>query len=135
MSHSFHFVIGFGLVYDTSFVFRFLEHYNFPILAVEIFADIVFGSILGTVGPRSPGYQFIPHLVVFGLLMVMFDAGLELNPKIICRNPRTVGRFAAFTFALPFLAVLSIAPLWPVSSSLVSLPAILLQPRSPRPVP
>src|SRR5699024_3135471 len=39
-----------------------------------------------------------------GLLMVMFDAGLELNPEIIRRNLRQIGTLAAFTFVLPFLA-------------------------------
>jgi Kef-type K+ transport system membrane component KefB len=102
-------VVGLGLVYGTSFVFRFLERYQFPVLAVEILAGIVFGSILGVVGQGSPGYQFILHLAAFGLLMVMFDAGLELNPEIIRRNPRTVGKLAAFTFVLPFLAGVGLA--------------------------
>jgi Kef-type K+ transport system membrane component KefB len=109
MPFSFHFVVGLGLVYGTSFVFRFLERYQFPVLAVEILAGIVFGSILGVVGQGSPGYQFILHLAAFGLLMVMFDAGLELNPEIIRQNPRTVGKLAAFTFVLPFLAGVGLA--------------------------
>jgi Kef-type K+ transport system membrane component KefB len=109
MPLSFHFVAGLGLVYGTSFVFRFLERYQFPILAVEILAGIVFGSILGVVGQGSPGYQFILTLAAFGLLMVMFDAGLELNPEIIRQNPRQVGILAGFTFVLPFLAGVGLA--------------------------
>jgi Kef-type K+ transport system membrane component KefB len=98
MALSFHFVVVLALVYGTSFLFRFLERYDFPILAVEIVAGIVFGSIFGVVGQGTPGYSFLIELAAFGLLMIMFDAGLELDPDVIRRNPRQVGKLAVRSY-------------------------------------
>ena len=98
-----------ALVYGTSFLFRFLERYDFPILAVGIVAGIVFGSVLGVVGQGTAGYSFLIELAAFGLLMIMFDAGLELDPDVIRRNPRRVGKLAMLTFVLLFLAEIGLA--------------------------
>ena len=43
-------------------------------------------------------------MAAFGLLVIMFDAGLELGPALIWENPRTVGILGVSTFAIPFLA-------------------------------
>lgn len=104
MSLEFHFVLALALVYGTSFVFAWLRRYDVPILAVEILAGIVFGSYFGLMGEGTPGYQFFVSLAAFGLLMIMFDAGLELDPSIIRQDPVRVTTLAAFTFLLPFAA-------------------------------
>lgn len=103
MALTFHFVFALALVYGTSYAFKGLEEYDVPVLAVEILAGIVFGSVLGLFGPGAPGYEFFVSLAAFGLLTIMFDAGLELNPSVIADDPRRVGTLAVLTFVLPFL--------------------------------
>ncbi|MCO8243528.1 MULTISPECIES: cation:proton antiporter [unclassified Haladaptatus] len=109
MSLSFHFVLVLALVYGTSLVFKSLTEYNVPILAVEMLAGILFGSIFDIVNPSMPGFEFFTALAAFGLLMIMFDAGLELDPDTIRRNPRQIAELAVFTFLLPFISGFALA--------------------------
>ncbi|MFB6094729.1 MAG: cation:proton antiporter [Halanaeroarchaeum sp.] len=90
------------LVYGTSYSLKFLERYDIPILAVEILAGVIFGSLLGLVGPATPGYEFLLSLASFGLLLIMFDAGLELDLTLVREDPRTVSLLGVCTFAVPF---------------------------------
>ncbi|MDY6777247.1 MAG: cation:proton antiporter [Candidatus Nanohaloarchaea archaeon] len=105
----FEFVLALALVYGTTYLFGFLERYDIPVLAVEILAGIVFGSFLGVVGPSMKGYGLLVGLAAFGLLMIMFDAGLELDPQIIRDNPVTIAKLSLMTFFLPFLSGLGLA--------------------------
>lgn len=104
MALEFHFVLVLLLVYGTSYLFKFLEGYDIPILLVEIIAGIVFGSILGVVDASIAGWEFFTTLAALGLLVIMFEAGLELDPKPVMERPKTVAFMAVLTFLLPFLA-------------------------------
>ncbi|MUW13574.1 hypothetical protein GJ633_02100 [Halorubrum sp. CBA1125] len=88
---TFHFVLVLTVVYGTSYSPRFLESYGIPVVAIEILVGILFGSILGVVGPASPGFDFLVTLAAFGLLLIMFQAGFELDPSLIKREPWQVG--------------------------------------------
>lgn len=100
---SFEFVLILVIIYGTSYLLKFLEQYDIPVLAVEILAGVVFGSFLGIIGPQTNGYEFLLSMAAFGLLVIMFDAGLELDPVLIRENPRTVSLLGVSTFAIPFL--------------------------------
>ncbi|GAB7093682.1 monovalent cation:proton antiporter-2 (CPA2) family protein [Halolamina litorea] len=104
MALEFHFVLVLLLVYGTSYLFKFLENYDIPILLVEIIAGIVFGSVFGVVDESIAGWEFFTTLAAFGLLVIMFEAGLELDPEPVLERPKTVGFMAILTFLLPFLA-------------------------------
>lgn len=104
MALSFEFVLALAIIYGTTYAFGVIERYDIPVLVSEILAGIVFGSILGIVGPGMHGYEFIVGLASFGLLLIMFDAGLELDPKPIREDPQTVAVLGVLTFVLPFLA-------------------------------
>ena len=109
MSLTFHFVLVLALVYGTSLIFKSLTNYNVPILAVEMLAGILFGSVFDIVNPSMPGFEFFTALAAFGLLMIMFDAGLELDPDTIRRNPQQIIELAVFTFLLPFISGFGLA--------------------------
>lgn len=83
---------------------KFLERYDIPIFAVEILAGVIFGAFLGVVTPATPGYEVLLSFAAFGLLVIMFHAGLELDPALIRSNPRTVGILGIATFVVPFMA-------------------------------
>ncbi|MFB6095182.1 MAG: cation:proton antiporter, partial [Halodesulfurarchaeum sp.] len=103
MAHfTFDFIFALAIVYGTSLGFSFLRRWDIPVLAVEILAGIVFGAGLGIITSDSPGFGFFVSLAALGLLLIMFDAGLELDPDVIRRNPGRIGTLAAFTFLLPF---------------------------------
>ena len=104
MALEFHFVLALLLVYGTSYLFKFLERYDIPVLMVEIIAGIVFGSILGVVHEGMPGWEFFTTLAAFGLLVIMFEAGLELEPEPVLERPKQVVVMAIMTFLLPFAA-------------------------------
>ena len=104
MALEFHFVLALLLVYGTSYLFKYFERYDIPILLVEIIAGIVFGSVLGVVDEGTPGWEFFTTLAAFGLLVIMFEAGLELDPKPVLKRPKTVAFMSVTTFLLPFLA-------------------------------
>ncbi len=104
MALKFHFVLALLLVYGTSYLFKYFERYDIPILLVEIIAGIVFGSVLGVVHDGIAGWEFFTTLAAFGLLVIMFEAGLELNPKPVLKRPKKVAFMAIMTFVLPFAA-------------------------------
>ena len=104
MALEFHFVLALLLVYGTSYLFKYFERYDIPILLVEIIAGIVFGSVFGIVHDGIAGWEFFTTLAAFGLLVIMFEAGLELDPKPVLERPKTVGLMSITTFLLPFLA-------------------------------
>lgn len=104
MALEFHFVLVLLLVYGTSYLFKYFERYDIPILLVEIVAGIVFGSILGVVDQGIHGWEFFTTLAALGLLVIMFEAGLELDPKPVMKRPKQVAFMAVMTFMLPFLA-------------------------------
>lgn len=103
------FVFILTIVYGTSYLFKFLENYDIPVLAVEILAGEVFGGWLGIVNSDSTGYSFLAALASFGLIMIMFDAGLELDTSVIKQNPRMIGIMGLTTFLLPFLSGVGLA--------------------------
>ncbi|MDY6770830.1 MAG: cation:proton antiporter [Candidatus Nanohaloarchaea archaeon] len=109
MALDFEFVLVLAIVYATTYAFKFLEQYDIPVLAVEILAGLVFGSMLGLVGPGIHGYEVLMAMASFGLMMIMFDAGLELDPEIVLENPRMISKLAVLTFFLPFLAGIGLA--------------------------
>jgi Kef-type K+ transport system membrane component KefB len=104
MALEFHFVLVLLLVYGTSYLFKFLENYDIPILLVEIIAGIIFGSVFGVVNENIAGWEFFTTLAAFGLLVIIFEAGLELDPKPVLKRPKTVALMSIMTFLLPFLA-------------------------------
>lgn len=91
-------------MYGTSYLFKFLENYDIPILLVEIIAGITFGSVFGIVDGNIAGWEFFTTLAAFGLLVIMFDAGLEFDSQPVLRQPKIVALIAVMTFLLPFLA-------------------------------
>lgn len=103
MALSYHFVFALTVVYGTTLAFKRLREYDVPLLAVEILAGIVFGSVLGLIGPSTPGYEVFLTLAAFGLMMVMFDAGLELDPDVIKADPKRILTLGSLTFFLPFV--------------------------------
>ncbi|WP_227380818.1 cation:proton antiporter [Haladaptatus halobius] len=104
MAFNFHFVLVLVIVYGTNYSLRFLEDYGIPIVATEILAGIIFGSLLGIISPGLPGYDFLVTLAAFGLLLIMFQAGIELDLGLIRRQPKRIGILGGLTFMIPFLA-------------------------------
>lgn len=109
MALSFEFVAVLAVVYGASYCLKPLEDYNIPVLAVQILAGILAGSIFGVISPTHHGYDFLITLAAFALLLIMFDAGLELNPGLIKSNPKKVGILGVLTFVFPFLAGVGLA--------------------------
>lgn len=104
MALQYGFVFVLAIAYGTSYLFKFLESYDIPVLAVEILAGEVFGSWLGIISPASAGYSFLTAFAAFGLLMIMFDAGLELDTTVIKQQPVLIGVMGVTTFLLPFIS-------------------------------
>ncbi|MFB6254787.1 MAG: cation:proton antiporter [Halobacteriaceae archaeon] len=108
MPLEFQFVFVLVIVYGTSYSLKFLEQYDIPILAVEILAGVIFGSFFGIIGPETQGYEFLLSMAALGLLLIMFEAGLELDPALIQDNPKTVGILGSATFGIPFISGLGL---------------------------
>lgn len=102
MALDFHFVLALLVVFGTSYTLKFLENYDIPILVVEILAGIIFGSVLGVVHEGMAGWEFFTTLAAFGLLLIMFEAGLELDPEPIKERPVKVAIMGVLTFVVPF---------------------------------
>ena len=79
----------------------------FPIVAERLRLPGVLGLVIGglIIGPQVLGLLELPGLVAqlggFGVLYLMFLAGLELDLDVLGRNRRQAGAFGALTFALP----------------------------------
>jgi Kef-type K+ transport system membrane component KefB len=71
---------------------------------VEIIAGITFGSVFGVVDENMAGWEFFTTLAAFGLLVIMFEAGLELDLQPVLERPTIVALMSVMTFLLPFLA-------------------------------
>lgn len=109
MALSFEFVVVLAIVYGSSYSLKFLEGYDIPVLAVQILAGILAGSIFGIISPAHHGYDFLVTLAAFALLLIMFDAGLELKPGVIKQHPKKVSILGVLTFVFPFLAGVGLA--------------------------
>ncbi|MFB6186717.1 MAG: cation:proton antiporter, partial [Halobacteriaceae archaeon] len=108
MPLEFQFIFVLVIVYGTSYSLKFLEQYDIPILVVEILAGVIFGSFFGIIGPETQGYEFLLSMAALGLLLIMFEAGLELDPALIQDNPKTVGILGFATFGIPFISGLGL---------------------------
>lgn len=102
MALSYHFVFALTIVYGTMLAFKRLRNFDVPLLSIEILAGIIFGSLLGFIGSGTPGYEVFLTFAAFGLMMIMFDAGLELDPEIIKADPGRILTLGSLTFFLPF---------------------------------
>lgn len=102
MALTYHFVFALTIVYGTMLAFKRMRTFDVPLLSIEILAGIVFGSVLGLIGPGTPGYEVFLTFAAFGLMMIMFDAGLELDPEIIESDPARILTLGSLTFFLPF---------------------------------
>jgi Kef-type K+ transport system membrane component KefB len=101
---TFEFVLALTIVFGTNYLLSPLEKYGVPVLGVEILAGMVFGSIFGVLTPATPGYELIVSLAAIGLMLIMFDAGLELDPGLLRDHATTVFELGVMTFAIPFAA-------------------------------
>ena len=52
-----------------------------PVLGAEIVSGIVFGAFTGALTSSTPGFELITSFAAIGLMLVMFEAGLELKPS------------------------------------------------------
>lgn len=104
MALSFEFLFALAVVYATNYFLIPSEKYGVPVLGAEIVAGILFGSVFGTLNSATPGFEFITSLAAIGLMLIMFDAGLELKPSAIRRNAKVVTEIGIMTFLLPFAA-------------------------------
>lgn len=111
MALSFEFVLALVIVYGTNYMLSPLERYGVPVLGVEILAGMVFGSVFGIITPATPGYELIISLAALGLMFIMFDAGLELDPSLLRSHATTVFELGIMTFAVPFAAGIGLG-LW-----------------------
>jgi Kef-type K+ transport system membrane component KefB len=101
---SFEFLFALAVVYATNYFLIPSEKYGVPVLGAEIVAGILFGSVFNVLSSSIPGFEFITSLAAIGLMLIMFDAGLELKPSAIRRNAKVVTEIGVMTFLLPFVA-------------------------------
>ena len=103
-----------GAAFD--FLLLFLVVVAGPALVERARVPGIIGLLIGgwLLGPHGleligSGNQMVPELGEFGLLYLMFVAGLELDLKVLRRHRRTAIAFGLLTFAAPFLAGLVVA--------------------------
>jgi len=108
MALSFEFVLALTIVYGTNYLLTPLERYGVPVLGAEILAGMIFGSFFGVLSPATTGYALIVSLAALGLMLIMFDAGLELDPSLLRDNMKVVTELGLMTFLVPFLAGLGL---------------------------
>lgn len=104
MALTFEFLTALAFVYAMNYFVLPTEKYGVPILGAEIISGIVFGALTGTLTSSTPGFELITSLAALGLMLIMFDAGLELKPSAIRNNAKMVTEIGIMTFLLPFLA-------------------------------
>lgn len=104
MALEFEFVLALTIVYGTNYLLTPLERYGVPVLGAEILAGMVFGSIFGVISPSTAGYSLIISLAALGLMLIMFDAGLELDPSLLRDHAKVVTELGLMTFLVPFIS-------------------------------
>lgn len=104
MALEFTFILALSIVYFTNYFLIPMEQYGVPILGIEIISGMVFGSVFGVVSPAVPGYDFLVSMAALGLMIIMFDAGVELDPSVIRSNATVVSELGIMTFLFPFVA-------------------------------
>jgi len=90
-----------------------------PPVIGEIIAGILLGpSVLGWISPQALSFLFPPEAIAFlniiatlGVVLYMFLAGLELEPKLLRRQTMATAAIAQFGVLVPFVAGLLLAAL------------------------
>lgn len=72
-----------------------------PVIVLEIVAGIIMGKSLFDIIPSSPLFDFFSS---FGLIYLMFLAGLEINFSEIFKNLKNTVLITAFSIGIPFAA-------------------------------
>jgi Kef-type K+ transport system membrane component KefB len=100
---TFEFLAALALVYATNYFVIPSEKYGVPVLGAEIVSGIVFGAFTGALRPSTPGFELITSFAAIGLMLIMFEAGLELRPKSIKNHAGEVAGIGLATFFVPLL--------------------------------
>jgi len=100
---TFEFLAALALVYATNYFLIPSEKYGVPVLGAEIVSGIVFGAFTGALTPSTPGFELITSFAAIGLMLIMFEAGLELKPKSIKNHAGEVAGIGLATFFVPLL--------------------------------
>jgi Kef-type K+ transport system membrane component KefB len=103
MALTFEFLAALALVYATNYFLIPSEKYGVPVLGAEIVSGIVFGAVTGALTPSTPGFELITSFAAIGLMLIMFEAGLELKPKSIKNHAGEVAEIGLATFFVPLL--------------------------------
>lgn len=103
MALTFEFLAALALVYATNYFLIPSEKYGVPVLGAEIVSGIVFGAFTGALTPSTPGFELITSFAAIGLMLIMFEAGLELKPKSIKNHAGEVAGIGLATFFVPLL--------------------------------
>ena len=103
MALTFEFLAALALVYATNYFLIPSEKYGVPVLGAEIVSGIVFGAFTGALTPSTPGFELITSFAAIGLMLIMFEAGLELRPKSIKNHAGEVAGIGLATFFVPLL--------------------------------
>ena len=103
MALTFEFLAALALVYATNYFVIPSEKYGVPVLGAEIVSGIVFGAFTGALTPSTPGFELITSFAAIGLMLIMFEAGLELRPKSIKNHAGEVAGIGLATFFVPLL--------------------------------
>jgi Kef-type K+ transport system membrane component KefB len=100
---TFEFLAALAVVYATNYFLIPSEKYGVPVLGAEIVSGIVFGAFTGALTPSTPGFELITSFAAIGLMLIMFEAGLELKPKSIKNHAGEVAGIGLATFFVPLL--------------------------------
>ena len=103
MALTFEFLAALALVYATNYFLIPSEKYGVPVLGAEILSGILFGAVTGALTASTPGFELITSFAAIGLMLIMFEAGLELKPKSIKEHAGEVAEIGLATFFIPLL--------------------------------